>query len=1066
MLLAIPILAQKNQEPDWFKNRESFGTYAIQSDRLNELPESVRVKYKANDWVYVLAEREEIIKLSNNGLINRIYFEPIGQQLMNDSARFTHFVEQVHLGQDLDFPYTGDGVILGYVDNGCDFNHLDFKDASGNSRILRYWDQGASNNFRTPTKYGYGRVFTNIDIDTGAFPNYSGSDHGTTVTGSGSGNGLANGRNKGMAPDSKIIVVKTNFNAPSWTLTVAEGVDYIFSVADSLGLPAVANLSVGTYLGSHDARDPAGLYIDSLLTDQEGRIVVCSAGNSGNWQPYHVRQELSVDTNFVWMIPNTNLFFGSPGVYFDLWADTSEIQNMYFAFGADKPGPEYRGNTSYKTVNFNINGFQNDTIWGANNSIIGSVLFAEQVVGPNYNLQAVVLTDSLSYSFRFIATGSGTIDLWSSTNIGGSNFSTAIPDTTLYPEFVNYMMPDLDQSIVSSWNCSDKVISVGNVHNRKNYIASNNTIFPTDGGTIPSGELSVTSSKGPTRLDLIKPEVVASGDMSLSARKLNSSYPANMLDIGAMHVRNGGTSMSGPVVAGIAALYLEKCPLATWENFRTDLINNTFLDSFSGFNLPNNSYGYGKAHALNTLMQTNFTAGIQGPELFCPNETQIEVVGANIIEMIWQNGDSSILLPINEAGVYYGVATNNLGCLNYSDTLTIFPDTISPAASPPDDYIVNCISQIELPNSNEITQSSDNCSVSEIIHLQDTLVGTACEQVLQRTYRVSDASGNFIDVMQQIFIIDTIAPTGAAPSDTLVSCSSQVPEVDTLSVLDANDNCSNVTIIYLSDVSNGASCPEIITRTYRLIDACGNFSDVQQIITVLDTIPPYVQITDSTLINCEAALPEPNIAIFDNYTITENCSIESIVFLSDNAAPDIENIIYRTYQLSDYCENTFNAIEVIQILELYPAPSLVSFDGNVLTASENMNYQWYLNNEVLDNQNQQSFMPFYGGFYTVGITDNFGCNAISEAYYVSLVGIEDFKNQNVSVFPNPTDGYIFFQTTIEQLPIILYDVKGSILLQETVSNSDFLDFRPYASGLYYIGFPENVEIKTIKIIKK
>lgn len=1064
--LSLFILSQNTSNQDWFNNRQSFGTYAIQSDRLHELPASILVKYKANDWCYVLGERSEILELANQGLINRIYIEPIGHQLMNDSARFTHFVEQVHLGQDLDFPYTGEGIILGYVDNGCDFNHSDFKDAAGNSRILRYWDQGASNNFRTPTKYGYGRVFTNIDIDTSAFPNYSGSDHGTTVTGAGSGNGLANGRNKGMAPDSKIIVVKTNFNAPSWTLTVAEGVDYIFSVADSLGMPAVANLSVGSYLGSHDARDPAGLYIDSLLTDKEGRIVVCSAGNSGNWTPYHVRQELSTDTNFVWMIPNTNLFYGSPGVFFDLWADTSEIQNMNFAFGADKPGPEYRGNTPYHTVNFNINGFQYDTIWGANNSIIGSVLYAQQVVGPNYNLQAVVLTDSLSYLFRFLATGSGTIDIWSSSNIGGSNFASAIPDSSIYPEFTYYMMPDAEQSIVSSWNCSNKVISVGNVQNRKNYIASNNTVFPTDGGNISSGQLSVNSSKGPTRLELIKPEVVASGDMSLSARKLNSSYPANMLDIGAMHVRNGGTSMSAPVVSGIAALYLEKCPLATWQNFRNDLINHTFLDAFSGFNLPDNAYGYGKVHALNTLMQTNFTASLQGANLFCPNTSEIAIVGTNITDMIWQNGDSSLVLAIDEAGAYSGIATNNLGCKNYTDTLWIFPDTIAPNASPPDDYLVTCINQILPANTGGVVQTSDNCSVAEIIHLQDTVVGIACEQVLQRTYRVSDASGNFIDVMQQIFIIDTIAPTGTAPQDVFVTCSSDIPEVDILDVQDAYDNCSNVTIIHLSDSTNGASCPEIITRVYRMTDACGNNSDVQQIITVWDTISPFVQITDTAFVNCVEAVHEPNINIFDNYAIDENCAIEDILFLFDDADPNDENLIFRSYQISDFCQNTFEAVEVIQILNLYPTPSSIAFDGNFLTATENINYQWYLNNLIINDQNQQTLLPLEGGSYTVDITDDFGCSAISNAYYVSLVGIDELMHHNTIVYPNPTNGFIYFQTTLAHIKLGIYDVKGALLLKTTVTNLDFIDLNLFANGLYYMNFPDNPEIKTIKIIKK
>jgi hypothetical protein len=79
------------------------------------------------------------------------------------------------------------------------------------------------------------------------------------------GNGRANNTNKGVAPDADIIVVETDFGLPNWTLTIADACDYIFKVADSLGKPAVVNLSLGTYLGSHDGKDPAAEYIDQLF---------------------------------------------------------------------------------------------------------------------------------------------------------------------------------------------------------------------------------------------------------------------------------------------------------------------------------------------------------------------------------------------------------------------------------------------------------------------------------------------------------------------------------------------------------------------------------------------------------------------------------------------------------------------------------------------------------------------------------------------------------------------------------------------------------------------------------
>jgi len=40
--------------------------------------------------------------------------------------------------------YTGTDVIVGVVDSGIDCQHADFKDSSGNTRIVAYWDQSIS----------------------------------------------------------------------------------------------------------------------------------------------------------------------------------------------------------------------------------------------------------------------------------------------------------------------------------------------------------------------------------------------------------------------------------------------------------------------------------------------------------------------------------------------------------------------------------------------------------------------------------------------------------------------------------------------------------------------------------------------------------------------------------------------------------------------------------------------------------------------------------------------------------------------------------------------------------
>jgi hypothetical protein len=468
------------------------------------------------------------------------------------------------------------------------------------------------------------------------------------------------------------------------------------------------------------------------------------------------------------MIPNPALTFGSPGVYFDLWADTNNIQNMHFAFGADAPGPLYRGNTTYKQVDFSNQTLQNETIYGIDNDIIGNVIFQGQVVGPNYNLQAIIYTDSLDYHIRFLATGAGKIDLWSSSNIGLSNFSSTIPDTTLHPEFTKYMMPDTLQSIVSSWACSHQVITVGNTHNRKNYIDSQGNVYPIGGGTTPAGILSINSSKGPNRQGNVKPDLVASGDMSLSAAVLGLPHPPSSLDLGGLHIRNGGTSMASPVVAGIAALYLEKCPKSTWADFKNDLIGAAFQDSFTGNNLPNYAYGYGKAHALNTLLQTEMNPQIQGNSILCSGQTELEVDVPNSDYVVWNTGDTTDLLQVTQTGSYHGLVTNNKGCQNLTDTLVVEEDTAPPLANAPSDTWISCTESIPTPDVNLVTDISDDCEIDAVVHLNDLLNTSACVHFVERTYRVTDESSNETDVTQIISILQGTEPITVANDETLV----------------------------------------------------------------------------------------------------------------------------------------------------------------------------------------------------------------------------------------------------------------------------------------------------------
>jgi hypothetical protein len=609
---------------------------------------------------------------------------------LNDSMRVKSRVNEVHLGNaPLLQGYTGEDVVLGIIDSGLDHQHPDYQNADGTTRILKYWDQTlAVHPTRTPQPYGYGQVWNSADIDNGVMTSidqngYNG--HGTSVAGIFGGNGLANGKHKGVAPDGEFIVVSSRFNAPNWRSVVADGVKYIFDEAAALGRPAVINASLGTYFGSHDGLDAAALFIDDLLLQQGGRVMVCAAGNSNDLAPYHLRTFVDSDTSWTWFRRNGSSALGYPAVYFDLWADAENFENVQFAIGADRPTPlRYRGRTPFRTIAEVVGTVVTDTLRSFSGNRIGVVDYYAVQRGDQYQMQVHMREpDSVNYRFRFMTTGSGMFDVWSSSSFGYSSMDAVAPNSTTLPAAVHYVLPDRDQHIVDSWACSPHVLTVANYQNETSYID-----YLGNPQSVAGREDSIASpsSAGPARRGLLKPDIAAPGSITFTGPSLvilQASIANNgiAVDAGGWHVRGGGTSAASPVVAGAAALYLQKCPWATAAEVKNALLTTARTDTFTG-TVPNNRWGVGKLDVFNALISSgpNPTLELSGNNPFCAG-TALEVTTSEpMTTYAWNTGATDAVLAVDTTATISVEVTNASGCIGRSDTL--FLEVLPPPAVP------------------------------------------------------------------------------------------------------------------------------------------------------------------------------------------------------------------------------------------------------------------------------------------------------------------------------------------------------------------------------------------------
>lgn len=608
----------------------------------------IKVKYYAGTIACVNLSANAIAPLIESKAAKYIELIEPHKKPLNDTMIIRNRIKPIKNGTSpLAQAYDGTGVIVGIIDSGIDFNHPDFKDALGNTRIDFIWDQAITSPTTIPMPFGYGQEWTAAQINASVCTHndlaYWG--HGTHVSGIAAGNGLANGKHQGVASNSRLIVVALDFNKVG--PTIADGVQYVINKATAAGKPFVINASIGDYYGSHDATDTEAKLIDALISNIPGRALVAAAGNAGHVK-FHTKNNVTpADTNFTWL----NLSSGN--LYYWLYADTADIKNVKYSVGVNNLNYTDLGRIGFKNYNYCYT-VKNDTLKNGTNRI--GIVQSVASINTNgvYELFIKITPDSAGYLWRIESNGTGKFDAWNFDFV-----SSGLPTSTVYPKIVKYTMPDTISSIVSSFQCSNNIITVGNYVNLNSYYDVTNTLQTT---TEVTGELSASSSAGPTRDNKIKPEVAATGAGIFSAlvismqASLISSAPTAVSQ-GSFHVAGGGTSSSSPVVAGLAALFLQAHPSFNNIQVRQAILNCTYKDGFTGTALPNNKWGYGKLDGFST-----FT---------CALSTGIDNQSVNNTSAVFPNPFSQFTTIKLSSDVYGDIEIfNAIGELIYRDKMS------------------------------------------------------------------------------------------------------------------------------------------------------------------------------------------------------------------------------------------------------------------------------------------------------------------------------------------------------------------------------------------------------------
>ncbi len=516
---------------------------------------------------------------------------PVRQLL--DVAREVSHVDEAHNPDNSTGKgaFTGKDVVIGIVDGGFEFGHIDFYTSDQSTlRVKRVWDQNSKVG-NSPQPYGYGTEYSAPDEIKAAKDNAAGF-HATHVT------GIAAGADKttpyyGVAPDADLILVSYR----DGDTDIVDAVKYCFEYAESVGKPCVVNLSLGSHYGPHDGTSVIDRAFDEMAGP--GRIIVGAAGNEAQYNLHAGKTLTATNNQLKTMITYPNDAADKMRALLDVWGSVGKDIKAKAVVVYPQKGEIIKEGTEL-SCRLNTGDSHQLKFTTANDGINGWIGIGV-TVDPNNNRPNVFVQSEITHRAEnrrvgIILTGEDgdEIHLWNNYLGGLTNANVR-----------GWTDGDNEYTVGEIGGTGKRIISVVSYTTKDRYNAVDGYTYVID--PIATGELneiSIFSSLGPTLDGRTKPDVCAPGAIVVSACSRYSiiGTDADLMVPAKTTVDNQnyyyevnlGTSMASPFVAGTVALWLQANPNLTPEDVKWIINQSAKQDEFTGSDLPNNMWGAGK----------------------------------------------------------------------------------------------------------------------------------------------------------------------------------------------------------------------------------------------------------------------------------------------------------------------------------------------------------------------------------------------------------------------------------------------------------------------------------------
>lgn len=251
----------------------------------------------------------------------------------------------------------GNGIMIGFVDTGIDYQNPVFRNETGGSRIVAIWDQTIQTG-TPPEGFDYGSEYTQEQINEALrtetpetlIPTVDTNGHGTFIASLAAGRKDAENQFRGAAPRAAIAIVKLKEakkflkefyaikeDAPCYQETdIMQGLLYLHRLALAQNMPLVLCVALGTNFGGHNSESVLSRVLESYASLRD-RCVVIAGGNEAN-ERHHFSGRLENDVTQEVEIRVEEE--SERGFVAEVWATLPNIVTAYLVSPTGERSPE------------------------------------------------------------------------------------------------------------------------------------------------------------------------------------------------------------------------------------------------------------------------------------------------------------------------------------------------------------------------------------------------------------------------------------------------------------------------------------------------------------------------------------------------------------------------------------------------------------------------------------------------------------------------------------------------------------------------------------------------------